>query len=85
MLLHMVENHLKETSNMREKAQDFIRKIVNIYTLHLMKQGDIPIVHMEDIMTDLEAEVIEMYRKKTYGFMTLEEYRRHKYAQKNDN
>lgn len=85
MLLTILENHLKETSNMREKAQDFIRKIVNIYTLHLMKLGNIPLAHMEDVMSDLEAEVIEIYRKKTYGFLTLEEYRRHKFRQKDDN
>lgn len=69
---------------MKQKAADLIRTVVNIYTLKLMKQGNIPIQFMEDIMADLEAEVLEIYRKKTYGFLTLEEYRQHKYRQNND-
>jgi hypothetical protein len=84
-LLNLIESQLKQTSNMREKAPALIRKVVNLYTLQLMKAGHMPIQFMEDIMTDIEAEVVEIYRKKTYGFMTLEEYRRHKFPQTNDN
>lgn len=69
---------------MKQKAADLIRTVVNIYTLKLMNQGNIPIQFMEDIMADLEAEALEIYRKKTYGFLTLEEYRQHKYRQNND-
>lgn len=84
VLLNLLESSLKETSNMKEKASDLIRKVVNIYTLQLLKEGDIPVQFMEEIMNDLEAEVIEIYRKKTYGFLTLKEYRQHKFRQSND-
>ena len=40
---------------------------------------------MEEVLEDVEAEAIEIYRKKTYGFLTLEEYRRHKFRQADDN
>lgn len=70
---------------MREKTSDFIRKIVNLYTLQLMNLGNIPLEFMEEVMGDIEAEAIEIFRKKTYGFMTLEEYRRHTVRQKDDN
>lgn len=83
-LLTLIETHLRETSNMKEKIPDFVNKIVNLYTLQLMDAGNIPLNFMEDVITDLEAEVIEIYRKKTYGFLTLEEYRRHKFRQKDD-
>jgi len=80
-----METQLKQTANLKEKAPALIRKVVNLYTLQLMKVGHMPIQFMEDIMADIEAEVIEIYRKKTYGFLTLEEYRRHKFQQSDDN
>ncbi|WP_253696888.1 DUF936 domain-containing protein [Bdellovibrio bacteriovorus] len=85
LLLKMIETQLQETKNMREKTPDFINKIVHLYTLQLMKQGNIPLDFMEDVLADVEAETIEIYRKKTYGYLTLEDYRRHKFRQKNDN
>lgn len=35
---------------------------------------------ISDVIEDIEAEVIEMYRKKTYGFFSLEEYRKHHFS-----
>lgn len=84
-LLNLIDCQLRETANMKQKAADLIRAVVNIYTLKLMKAGDIPIHFMEDIMADLEAEALEIYRKKTYGFLTLQEYRQHKFRQTGDN
>jgi hypothetical protein len=84
-LLKIVETQLQETKYMREKTSDFINRVVQLYTLQLMGQGNIPLDYMEEVLADVEAEAIEMYRKKTYGFLTLEEYRRHKFRQKDDN
>ncbi|WP_374078461.1 DNA-dependent DNA polymerase [Bdellovibrio bacteriovorus] len=84
-LIKIVETQLKETSNMKEKTPDFIRKVVHIYTIQLMQTGNIPLEFMDDVLTDIEAEAVEIYRKKTYGFLTLEDYRRHKFRQNNDN
>ncbi len=83
-LITLIETQLRETSNMKEKIPDFVNKIVNLYTLQLMDAGNIPLNFMEDVINDIESEVIEIYRKKTYGFLTLEEYRRHKFRQKDD-
>lgn len=85
LLLKLVETQLRETSNMKEKVPDFINKIVHLYALQLMKAGNIPLDFMEEVITDIETEVIEIYRKKTYGYLTLEEYRRNKFRQKDDN
>ncbi len=79
-----MDAQLKETRRMRESSQDFIQRVVHLYALHLMRQGNIPLNFMDDVLTDIEAEAVEIYRKKTYGFMTLEEFRRHKYRQSND-
>ncbi|MEN0057547.1 MAG: DNA-dependent DNA polymerase [Bdellovibrio sp.] len=84
-LLKLFEAHLQQTTNMKEKAPAFIRKVVNLYTLQLMQKGNIPLDFMEDVIADIETETVEIYRKKTYGYLTLEEYRRHKFRQKDDN
>lgn len=84
ILIKIVETQLQETSNMREKTSDFIRKVVHLYTLQLTKSGTIPLGFLDEVLTEIENEAIEIYRKKTYGFMTLEDYRRHKYRQATD-
>jgi hypothetical protein len=85
-LLHKIfETQISETANMKEKGQDFIRRVVHLYALQLLNTGLIPLNFMDDVLSDLEAEVIEIYRKKTYGFLSLEDYRRHKFRQMNDN
>ena len=85
VLVKLIETQLRETSNMKEEVPDFIRKIVDLHLFHLSKQGHIPIDFIEDVVAEVEAEAIEIYRKKTYGFLTLEDYRRHKFPQIDDN
>lgn len=75
---------LQQCHNLPEKSPEFIRKVVHLYTIQLTKFGNIPLQVLDDVITELEHEVIEMYRKKTYGFITLEEYRRHAFRQQND-
>lgn len=85
ILIKIVETQLQEFSNLKEKTPDFIRKVVHLYALQLTKSGTIPLGFLDDVLTDIEEEAIEIYRKKTYGFLTLEEYRRHKFRQLDDN
>lgn len=85
ILIRIVESQLQETSNLKEKTPDFIRKVVHLYTVQLTKGGTIPLSFLDEVLTDIEEEAIEIYRKKTYGFLTLEEYRRHKFRQLDDN
>lgn len=66
---------LRQTENLAETAAHFIQRVSAAYALELMQQGEIPIMFMEDVLMDLEAEVLEMYRKKTYGSLTLREFR----------
>ncbi len=85
VLITIFETQLKETSNMKEKSPELIGRVVNIYALQLLNQGHVPQNFLEEILADVEAELIEIYRKKTYGFLTLEDYRRHKFPQTDDN
>lgn len=85
ILIKIVESQLQNVSNLKEKTPDFIRKVVHLYTVQLTKAGTIPLVFLDEVLTEIEEEAIEIYRKKTYGFLTLEEYRRHKFRQLDDN
>lgn len=83
-LYKIFSRQLEEQSNIREKAPDFIRKVAHLYTLRLTQVGSIPLQMLDEVIEEIEHQVVEMYRKKTYGFLTLEEYRRHKFRQRDD-
>jgi hypothetical protein len=72
---------LEECHNLREKSSDLIRRVAQLYIVQLTKKATIPLEHRDSVAEDIEQEVVEMYRKKTYGFITLEDYRRTKCSQ----
>lgn len=84
-LVKLIETQLSETSDMSERVPEFIRKIVDLHVLQISHRGHIPLDFMDEVISEIETEVIEIYRKKTYGFLSLEEYRRHKFPQLDDN
>lgn len=66
---------LRQTHDMSETAPQFIRRVADCYALELLRDGEIPLTFVDDVLTDLEAEVLEMYRKTTYGYRCLRSYR----------
>ncbi|MCX7977908.1 MAG: DNA-dependent DNA polymerase, partial [Bdellovibrionaceae bacterium] len=56
---------LEETNNLAEEASTLIRRVVDQYCFELQNCGEIPQAHLHELIADLEAEVVEMYRKKT--------------------
>lgn len=73
---------LEECHNLKEKSPDLIRRVAQLYMVQLTKTATIPLEHRDSVCEDIEQEVVEMYRKKTYGFLTLEDYRRSKVCPK---
>lgn len=73
-------SQLEDTHRLSEHCSEFIQRVTGLYSLQLTKNGTIPLHMLNDVIEDIEAEVIEMYRKKTYGFLTLEEYRKHHFS-----
>lgn len=82
LLINLMEAQLKEISNIKESSQDFINKVTHLYSIQVLNQGHIPSAFIEDVMEEVQTEVLEVFRKKTYGFLTLEEYRRNKIQKK---
>lgn len=75
LLFQIFHQHLHDPDCNIDSAKELIQKIVGTYLLFISRSGNIPDGHLQDVIEDLEAEVLEMYRKKTYGYYNLKEYR----------
>lgn len=80
ILFQIFITQLKETSKITETANEFIQNVSRLYAFHLSKTASVPLHYLSDVIHDIEAEVVEMYRKKTYGSLSLEEYRRNHFS-----
>lgn len=74
-LYNIFAAQLEQCHHPEEKSHELITRVAHLYTLHLTKNGNIPFQMIHDVLSDIEQEVIEMYRKKTYGFLSLQDYR----------
>jgi hypothetical protein len=69
-LFEIFEKH-HQTGDWKNLSQEeFLFRIVEEYVIELIRIGHIPIHYLEVIRVDLEGEVLEMFRKKTYGQVT---------------
>lgn len=62
-----------EKSNTSQKLVD---QVVQDYFSSLKTQGHIPLRFEKQIKEDLREEVLEIYRKKTYGHLHLQSYKK---------
>lgn len=79
-LFLIFRKHLEQTHNLKETANELILKVTRAYMYFLLTKGNIPFHLTEIMMKEIEAEVLEIYRKKTYGFLTLQDYRQKHYV-----
>jgi hypothetical protein len=63
-----------------QNSDELISETAGEYLERLLLRGHIPVHFIEDIQQYLMDEVKDMFRKKTYGFMNIETYKK---AQKN--
>ena len=71
------EKHLMSALIENESLEEFLASVVTGYLVHLRAHGTvIPASHADDLEMDIREEVLEMYRKKTYGHLSLASYRR---------
>ena len=80
VLFELFKKHLQQIDPETQGVQDLVYEVVGDYIAYLMKQGNIPHHHLDDLETDLREEVLEIYRKVTYGHLNLKSY---KESQKN--
>ncbi len=75
LLFQIFQQHLNDPDCNIDCSKEFIQKVVGTYVFFLTRSGNIPHNQFEGIIEDLQAEVLEMFRKKTYGYYDLKEYR----------
>lgn len=66
---------LSQTDDMNETASQLIRRVAGVYAIELQQEAEIPLAFLDDVLDDLESELLVIYRKTTYGFWSLQEYR----------
>lgn len=69
---------LERTDLATESESDFLLNVTAAYMDELMAQGNIPHFLLNVVERDITEELIEMYRKKTYGAMNPKDYRSRK-------
>src|SRR6476469_1206376 len=74
-LFEIFKKHLKAIDPETQGVQDLVYEVVGDYMAHLMKQGHIPHHLLDNLETDLREEVLEIYRKVTYGHLNLKSYK----------
>ncbi|MBX3041635.1 MAG: hypothetical protein KF789_13095 [Bdellovibrionaceae bacterium] len=66
---------LQQVENLSETDAQLITRVASRYALEIQQDAEIPGAFLEDVLVDLESEVLVMYRKTTYGYWSLRDYR----------
>ena len=74
-LTEIFHQMLAQTNHRAETAAELIRRAAGVYAIELLMQGEIPYAFRQDVLADLEAELLVLYRKVTYGYLSLQAYR----------
>jgi hypothetical protein len=74
-LLALFEDHLNNVVIESESSEDFLEYVVQEYLQQLKLKQFISLPHYKQIEQDLREEVLEMLRKRIYGYYSIDEYR----------
>jgi hypothetical protein len=75
-LFEIFKRKLKQINTSIQTESDLIQETAEEYLERLLLRGHIPIHFVESIHKDLCDEVLEMYRKKTYGHFNLKSFKK---------
>ena len=74
-LFDCFDRHLNNLEILSETEDLFAQKVLEDYIINLGATGIALGAYAEDIYIDLQEDVIQMLRKKIYGFYDVNEYR----------
>lgn len=75
LLYQILQECIDTATDPMESHDTLVKKVTANYMRHLLAEGHIPHVMIQVVIDDIETEVLEMYRKKTYGSYDLKSYR----------
>lgn len=73
-LVELIQCKILTVSPDEHQVDRFIYEVVGDYMSELMSQGFIPQQLLDTLENDLKEEALEIYRKTTYGHMSLKDY-----------
>lgn len=74
----LVDEELLSNQFSSETNQEFIARVCSICLDEIENnKGYAPTGFGDDVIEEIEQEVIEVFRIKTYGFYSLKDYRKH--------
>ena len=76
LLFSIFEQQLQNSLVGDDTESVLINRVVEAYITALKTQGFIPPKFIKALEEDLKEEVLEIYRKKTYGHLELSSYRK---------
>lgn len=81
-LVELIQCKILTVSPDEHQVDRFIYEVVGDYMSELMAQGFIPQQLLDTLENDLKEEALEIYRKTTYGHMSLKDYQQHQSEKK---
>lgn len=84
MILQIIEEEIKATHNLSETADQFVERVTQLFVeefQHLKMYA--PLGLDVEVIEEVQQEVLDLYRIKTYGHYSLQSYRL-SMLQKND-
>lgn len=75
VLLELIITYLRDSSNLNETTSQFVKRVRDQFVKYLLMSNTIPEPVFREVLTDLEEEIVEIFRKKTYGYQSLKEFR----------
>jgi hypothetical protein len=76
MILQIIEEEIKATHNLTETADQFVERVTQLFIeefKHLKMYA--PMGLDVEVIEEIQQEVLDMYRIKTYGHYSLQSYR----------
>ena len=76
MILQIIEEEIKSTHNLSETADQFVERVTQLFVdefQHLKMYA--PLGLDVEVIEEVQQEVLDLYRIKTYGHYSLQAYR----------
>lgn len=78
-LHEIIEHHLLNALVESDRPESVVETVMAEYTKDLMLSGKIPAMFKDDVLEELRELVIEIIRKRTYGFMTISAFKKNQF------
>ncbi|MCE3009721.1 MAG: hypothetical protein LW875_03815 [Proteobacteria bacterium] len=75
LLTLIIKRRITKADPDKHTSESVVFDSVAEYMLYLMSLGNVPQQHLDQVETDLKNEALEIYRKITYGSLSLKDYK----------